>query len=32
MARALGLDRLPDAAGSIRRRLRRKIRQWTSNA
>jgi hypothetical protein len=29
--RALGLDRLPDAAASLRRRLRRKYRQWTSN-
>ncbi|NBW85523.1 MAG: glycosyltransferase [Planctomycetia bacterium] len=31
-ARLLGLDRLPDAAASLRRRLRRKYRQWTSNA
>jgi hypothetical protein len=30
-ARRLGLDRLPDAAGSLRRRLRRKWRQWTAN-
>jgi hypothetical protein len=29
-ARLLGLDRLPDAAASIRRRLTRKWRQWTS--
>ncbi len=32
LGRRLGLDRLPDAVGSIRRRLRRKLRQWTSNA
>lgn len=32
LGRAVGLDRLPDAAGSIRRRLLRKWRQWTSNA
>jgi hypothetical protein len=31
-ARLLGLDRLPDAAASLRRRLRRKYRQWASNA
>jgi hypothetical protein len=31
-ARLLGLDRLPDAAGSIRRRIKRKCRQWTSGA
>jgi hypothetical protein len=30
-ARRLGLDRLPDAAGSLRRRLLRKWRQWTAN-
>jgi hypothetical protein len=30
--RALGLDRVPDAIGSLRRRVRRKVRQWTSNA
>lgn len=30
-ARLLGLDRLPDAAGSIGRRIKRKWRQWTSN-
>lgn len=30
-ARRLGLDRLPDAVGSLRRRLRRKWRQWTAN-
>jgi hypothetical protein len=28
-ARLAGLDRVPDAAGSIRRRLLRKYRQWT---
>ncbi|MFM9009966.1 MAG: glycosyltransferase family 10 domain-containing protein [Planctomycetota bacterium] len=27
--RLVGLDRVPDAAGSLRRRLRRKWRQWT---
>jgi len=32
IGRMLGLDRLPDAAGSLRRRLRRKIRHWTANA
>jgi len=31
-ARLLGLDRIPDAAASIRRRLTRKWRQWTSGA
>jgi hypothetical protein len=31
-ARRLGLDRVPDAAGSLRRRLLRKWRQWTANA
>ena len=31
LSRRLRLDRLPDAAGSIRRRLRRKWRQWTAN-
>jgi alpha(1,3/1,4) fucosyltransferase len=31
VARAIGLDRLPDAALSIRRRVRRKVRQWTSD-
>jgi len=29
--RLLGLDRIPDAAGSLRRRVRRKWRQWTAN-
>ena len=29
-ARLLGLDRIPDAAGSLRRRLKRKWRQWTA--
>jgi hypothetical protein len=29
VARMVGLDRLPDAAGSIGRRLKRKWRQWT---
>jgi hypothetical protein len=29
-ARLLGLDRVPDAAGSIGRRLKRKWRQWTA--
>jgi hypothetical protein len=28
--RLLGLDRVPDAAGSIGRRLKRKWRQWTA--
>jgi alpha(1,3/1,4) fucosyltransferase len=32
VARLLKLHRLPDAAGSIGRRLRRKYRQWTANA
>ncbi len=32
LARSLGLDRLPDAAGSIRRRIKRKWEQWTSGA
>ena len=32
LGRALGLDRIPDALGSIRHRIRRKYRQWTSNA
>jgi len=32
IGRLLGLDRLPDAAASLRRRLRRKYRQWTANA
>jgi hypothetical protein len=32
VGRALGLDRIPDALGSIRHRIRRKYRQWTSNA
>jgi hypothetical protein len=32
LARRLGLDRLPDAAASLRRRLARKWRQWTANA
>ncbi|MFM7244106.1 MAG: glycosyltransferase family 10 domain-containing protein [Planctomycetaceae bacterium] len=32
VARRLGLDRVPDAVGSLRRRLRRKLHQWTSNA
>lgn len=30
--RRFGLDRIPDAAGSIRRRVQRKYRQWTSRA
>jgi alpha(1,3/1,4) fucosyltransferase len=30
-ARLLGLDRLPDAAASIGRRIKRKWRQWTSD-
>jgi len=30
-ARLLGLDRLPDAASSIGRRIKRKWRQWTSD-
>ncbi len=30
LARSLALDRVPDALGSIRRRLKRKWRQWTS--
>jgi len=30
-ARWLGLDRIPDAGGSLYRRLRRKVRQWTAN-
>jgi len=30
--RRLGLDRVPDALGSLRRRLRRKWRQWTVHA
>lgn len=29
LARQFGLDRVPDALGSVRRRLRRKWRQWT---
>lgn len=29
--RRLGLDRVPDAVGSLRRRVRRKWRQWTSS-
>ena len=32
IGRALGLDRIPDGVGSIRRRVRRKWRQWTCNA
>ena len=32
IARLLRLDRLPDAAASLGRRLRRKYRQWTANA
>jgi hypothetical protein len=31
-ARLAGLDRVPDAVGSIRRRLLRKYRQWTCDA
>ncbi|MFM7205305.1 MAG: glycosyltransferase family 10 domain-containing protein [Planctomycetaceae bacterium] len=31
LGRRLGFHRLPDAAGSVRRRLKRKLRQWTSN-
>ena len=32
VGRLLGLDRIPDAVGSIRRRVFRKWRQWTCNA
>jgi hypothetical protein len=32
VGRLLGLDRIPDAVGSIRRRVVRKWRQWTCNA
>ena len=31
MVRRLGLDRVPDGVASLRRRVRRKWRQWTSN-